>query len=125
MRAHEGQFRRDSCTPYFQHVLDVAHRLQDCPAHMIAAGYLHDVIEDTDTETGEIFAEFGKKVHDLVIVLTRLHDETYEDFINRINAGDPEAITIKVCDILANLSDNPTPKQIRKYAKALLVLVKE
>ena len=52
--------------------------------------------------------------------------ETYEQFIERVRAhrGGRWA-PVKVADILANLSDSPTPAQIRKYAKALLVLVPE
>jgi hypothetical protein len=37
-------------------------------------------------------------------------------------AGDA-VVHVKIADILHNLSDSPTPKQIRKYAAALLWLV--
>ena len=52
---HEGQFRA-SGDPYIVHPVAVADLLRDigASAPVIAAGFLHDVVEDTDVSLGEI-----------------------------------------------------------------------
>jgi RelA/SpoT family (p)ppGpp synthetase len=72
-RAHEGQVRK-SGEPYIIHPLNVAHILAEThfePA-VIAAGLLHDVLEDTDIAREEIRAEFGEEVLVLVEGVTKL-----------------------------------------------------
>ncbi|HDN81081.1 MAG: GTP diphosphokinase [Chloroflexi bacterium] len=71
--AHEGQVRA-SGEPYIQHSLAVAHILSDLrldPA-TIAAGLLHDVVEDTILDVDDIRAEFGEEVARLVDGVTKL-----------------------------------------------------
>lgn len=51
-RAHRGQFRRDGTTPYLSHPAGVAGILNDEAPEVIAAAWLHDVLEDTK-ETAE------------------------------------------------------------------------
>jgi hypothetical protein len=46
----------------------------------------------------------------------------YDDYPERV-AASPIAAKVKIADMLSNLADDPTPKQIRKYAKGLLRLV--
>ncbi len=72
-RAHAGQFRK-SDEPYLIHPLNVAHILAELnfePA-VIAAGLLHDVLEDSDITREEIEAEFGHEVLVLVEGVTNL-----------------------------------------------------
>ncbi len=72
-RAHAGQFRK-SDEPYLIHPLNVAHILAELnfePA-VIAAGLLHDVLEDSDISREEIEAEFGHEVLVLVEGVTKL-----------------------------------------------------
>ena len=67
-RAHAGQLRKSSDTPYFEHVAAVALVLDrmDFPEDVVIAGLLHDVIEDTVTTFEEITSLFGATVSDLV-----------------------------------------------------------
>ena len=53
---HNGQFRRDGVTPYINHPAEVVRLLEksNASAHEIAAGWLHDVIEDTGTTLEEL-----------------------------------------------------------------------
>ena len=46
--AHAGQFRKDERTPYIEHPVSVARTLErhGCTPNAIAAGLLHDTIED-------------------------------------------------------------------------------
>lgn len=73
-KAHEGQFRK-SGEPYFIHPLTVAGILAklmlDAPT--IAAGLLHDTVEDCEGVTSEVIEkEFGQEVALLVDGVTKL-----------------------------------------------------
>jgi len=71
--AHEGQNRK-SGEPYIIHPLNVAHLLAEMhfdPA-VIAAGLLHDVLEDCDVPRLELEAQFGQEVLTLVEGVTKL-----------------------------------------------------
>jgi guanosine-3',5'-bis(diphosphate) 3'-pyrophosphohydrolase len=71
--AHEGQTRA-SGEPYIQHCLAVAHILAELqmPGAAIAAGLLHDTVEDTPVTLEMIRKEFGDEVAALVDGVTKL-----------------------------------------------------
>ena len=64
VRAHDGQTRKGSDIPYITHPVEVALILAQMGAgdDLIAAGLLHDTLEDTDTTAEELEAAFGKNV---------------------------------------------------------------
>jgi guanosine-3',5'-bis(diphosphate) 3'-pyrophosphohydrolase len=71
--AHSGQ-KRASGEPYIVHCLAVAGILSDLnldPA-ALAAGLLHDVVEDSLTSVHDLEVEFGKEVATLVDAVTKL-----------------------------------------------------
>ena len=70
--AHKGQVRKYNGQPYFTHPERVARRLEGLGygPEMVAAGYLHDVVEDCGVKIEEIRVVFGDKVADLVSGLT-------------------------------------------------------
>ncbi len=72
-RAHMGQFRK-SDEPYLIHPLNVAHILAELNFEpvVIAAGLLHDVLEDSDISREELAAAFGAEVLMLVEGVTKL-----------------------------------------------------
>lgn len=120
-RAHDTQFRRDGVTPYIRHPEAVAVRVQGDPIAE-ATAWLHDVLEDTDwTEDALIAHKIPREVIDAVLVLTKQPRVSYSDYIDTI-AKHPIARRVKIADMLANLGDSPTDRQILKYAKALKVL---
>jgi GTP pyrophosphokinase len=82
-RAHKGQVRR-SGEPYLSHPLEVANILADMGLDRtaLAAGLLHDVLEDTDVTAAEVKAAFGKEVAALVEGVTK---------IGRVQGAPPEA----------------------------------
>lgn len=127
-KAHEGQFRRDKITHYFDHVKDVARIVQMRGGNdeEIATALLHDTLEDTSlTKFDLLNAGINQSVVDAVIALTHLHEaELYEQAILRAKAN-PIARKVKIADNLSNLSDAPTNKQIIKYSKSLQVLMED
>ncbi len=67
--AHEGQTRKGTDIPYIVHPVEVAIILMKSGAseEMVAAGILHDTLEDTDLSEKTIRDEFGEKVLGYVI----------------------------------------------------------
>ena len=70
---HAGQ-RRKSGEPYIAHPVAVAGLLRDLGGDeaMIAAGVLHDVVEDTDVTIEQIQGLFGEETANLVEGVTKL-----------------------------------------------------
>ncbi|MBT2640523.1 HD domain-containing protein [Bacillus sp. ISL-39] len=62
--AHEGQYRKNTKIPYIAHPAAVGMILQKAGYHdeMVAAGVLHDTVEDTDLTLADIERDFGKAV---------------------------------------------------------------
>ena len=113
---HQGQIRR-SGEPYFTHPLTVAWILADMELdeEAVAAGLLHDLLEDTDTTAEEIEDEFGPEVARLVAALTKMADfeSSYssreaneaENFRRLLLASmdDVRVILVKLADRLHNM----------------------
>src|SRR3989338_1603074 len=72
-KAHTGQ-KRHNGEPYFNHLLATANSLQELgmSAPTIAAGFLHDTVEDTGVAPETIEKEFGKDVRFIVEGVTKL-----------------------------------------------------
>jgi (p)ppGpp synthase/HD superfamily hydrolase len=76
--AHAGQYHQADGTPYIEHPLAVGRLLHaaGCEEQVVAAGLLHDVIEDTPATLADVRARFGTRVTRLVAAMTeqpRLH----------------------------------------------------
>jgi (p)ppGpp synthase/HD superfamily hydrolase len=65
---HSGQTREIDDTPFVTHPAEVACLLHEAgyPDEVVAAGVLHDVLEDTDAEPADIAERFGPQVARLV-----------------------------------------------------------
>jgi len=110
-RAHAGQLRRGSDgRPYVDHPLAVAELLleQGYGEETLAAALLHDVVEKSETEIGEIEDGFGGTVAGLVDALTE--DETVPDYVERkgehrrrVAEVDGDALAIFAADKLTNV----------------------
>jgi len=68
-RAHEGQTRKMSGIPYILHPLEVAAIIATLTddIDVMAAGILHDTVEDCDVAPEEIREQFGSHVYKLVL----------------------------------------------------------
>jgi GTP pyrophosphokinase len=113
-RAHKGQIRR-SGEPYLSHPLEVAQMLSEMKLDCVtlAAGLLHDVLEDTDVTAADLKKDFGKEIADLVEGVTkisRVQDTSPEtrqaESIRKIilaMTDDLRVIFIKLADRVHNL----------------------
>jgi guanosine-3',5'-bis(diphosphate) 3'-pyrophosphohydrolase len=70
--AHKGQTRKGGEVPYVNHVIEVAHLVAEAGGtpEMVAAAFLHDVVEDSDATGETVAAAFGPCIATLVAGLT-------------------------------------------------------
>jgi len=111
---HDGQVRA-SGEPYICHPVAVADLLRDigASAGVIAAGFLHDVVEDTDVTPEEIEQHFGPEVRGLVEGVTKLggihftnKTEAQAENLRRMflaMASDIRVVLVKLADRLHNM----------------------
>lgn len=112
-KAHETQ-TRSSGEPYFNHVFETAKNLArfGLDSTTVAAGFLHDTIEDTEVTEEEIKKDFGDEIVFLVNGVTKLgtlryqgrerHMESLRKFFIA-TAQDFRVVAIKLCDRLHNV----------------------
>jgi guanosine-3',5'-bis(diphosphate) 3'-pyrophosphohydrolase len=131
-RKHDGQHRRDGKTPYIKHPRGVMSILRDefgiSDPETLAAGLLHDTIEDTTTDYDDLSERFGSRVADLVAILTkdkRLPELKRERVYFAGLAKAPLAARCcKVADSLYNVRDSDAahrPKAAKKAKKLLQI----
>ena len=110
--AHKDQ-KRYSGDPYFIHPAEVGYSLAEIgmDAKTIAAGLLHDVIEDAGVSTQTMEAEFGSEVLSLVQGVTKLGAlryrglERHTESLRKLfaaTAQDIRVLIIKLMDRLHN-----------------------
>lgn len=71
-RAHAGAYRKGSRIPYIYHPMEAALIVREMTddEELIAAAYLHDVLEDTSVTAEELRLAFGERVLRLVLADT-------------------------------------------------------
>ncbi len=98
-KAHEGQ-KRASGEPYFTHCVAVAMILSELKVQSaaIAAGLLHDTVEDTNVTLEDIRANFGDEIAKLVDGVTKLTNipktNDYEKNFSPQNKNDNDPISV-------------------------------
>ncbi|NBR06934.1 MAG: hypothetical protein EBT92_14325 [Planctomycetes bacterium] len=125
--AHQGQFRRDGHTPYISHPASVARRIRAVTVlpYFEAVAWLHDSIEDSNGQVQEnllLTRGIDIEIVNAVVAITKVDGEDYEKYLLRVKS-DPYAKLVKIHDMLDNLSDRPSNKQILKYARGLQFLL--
>lgn len=108
--AHTGQ--RYGNKPYVSHLADVVNTLimfnftED--EDLLASGWLHDALEDTDLERQHILDVCGPRVLQLVHAVTTDDGKTrkirYQHVYEKINAT-PMAVVLKLADRIANVDN--------------------
>lgn len=113
-KAHEGQLRK-SGEPYMIHPSNVAEILFELglDTATIAAGYLHDVVEDTEYDIEYVENKFGSEIAMLVNGVTKIekleistHEERQAENFRKMllaMAEDIRVILIKLADRLHNM----------------------
>lgn len=113
-RLHEGQYRISE-EPYIIHPVEVAKILVGLKvdSHTLQAAFLHDILEDTDTQPEEIEKLFGKDVLTLVQGVTKLgklqfksKEERQAENFRRLfiaMASDIRIVFLKLADRLHNM----------------------
>jgi len=132
--AHKDQKRRTG-EPYFLHPQEVALIVKKYyPSNQIAyySALLHDAMEDSidsgnfkdedelmafimDSVDDEIA---GSRIIEVVSILTKTKNMPYDSYISSV-VSDHDALIVKLADMLHNLSDNPSDRQMVKYGKAI------
>jgi GTP pyrophosphokinase len=113
--AHEGQLRR-SGEPYFTHCSAVGIILSEwqMDSRTIAAGLMHDIIEDTESSREDVINKFGEEIAELVDGVSKLsgikfssrREKQAENFMKMFLsvAKDLRVIIIKFADRLHNMT---------------------
>ncbi len=112
---HHGAAQRDSGEAYYSHPIRVASLLADVRLDevTIVAGLLHDVVEDTEIDIGDIEVRFGADVAELVDGVTKLDKleftskeaaqaENFQKFILAMTS-DIRVLLVKLADRLHNM----------------------
>jgi len=129
-QAHHAGQNRKSGEPFVQHSVEVARILAQLrlDATTVAAGLLHDVLEDTPVSLDEIVAEFGPKIAALTDGVTKIERfqyesrearqaETFRKMLLSV-VEDIRVILIKFADRLHNMRtlDHMEPEQQKRIA---------
>lgn len=114
--AHDGMRRRKSDAPYVLHPMEVGVIIGTMTDNqqVIAAGVLHDVVEDAGISIEEIGERFGERVMELVASETENKREELppedtwklrkEESLEKLkNTNDPEVLMLWIGDKLSNI----------------------
>ncbi len=153
---HAGKVKKSGIT-YSNHLENVVSRLKSLgiiDEEVLCAGWLQDILEDTDTSFDELFEKFGRRIAVLTLSLTKTKfvidtddDSTLsltkkrtiskkqrqKEYAVKIKESEIDAKLIKLCDISANLGDlkkqiiSKTKKRkiLKKFRYYLLIIEKD
>jgi guanosine-3',5'-bis(diphosphate) 3'-pyrophosphohydrolase len=121
---HAGQVR-PAGEPYVEHLLETAEVLREvtgtADVEVLAAGLLHDVVEDTACTLGEVEARFGERVAELVGWATKPEAADGEDpaevragYLKRFADAPADAVAVKLADRYSNVQRLDTHPRVEK-----------
>lgn len=117
--AHKDQ--KYGTRPYVTHLADVVARVKTITQdpEIIAAAWLHDIIEDTQTTYGDIEREFGENVAKMVWAVTGVGQDRAAKMANAIEkiAQTPGSELVKSADRLSNASASKEEKKMKLYQR--------
>lgn len=111
-RRHNGMARKGrGSEPYINHLAEVANLLSSATdgadAELVAAGWLHDTIEDTETTREELAQKFSDRVAALVVECTDdmslAKAERRRRQVTDAPHKSPSAKLIKIADKISNI----------------------
>ena len=153
---HAGKLKKSGIT-YSNHLENVVSRLKSLGVideEVLCAGWLQDILEDTDTSFDELFEKFGRRIAVLTLSLTKTkfvidtdddstlsltkkktipEKQRQKEYAVKIRESEIDAKLIKLCDISANLGDlkkqiiSKTKKRkiLKKFRYYLLIIEKD
>jgi (p)ppGpp synthase/HD superfamily hydrolase len=99
---HVRQFDRGGL-PYILHPLKVMEFLgSDADEELKCIAVGHDLIEDTDYSFEQCVREFGPRIADGILALTKTRNQPYEDYKKAVMANF-DAVRVKMCDLRHNM----------------------
>ena len=125
---HAGKLKKSGIT-YSKHLEEVVSRLKSLGVideEVLCTGWLHDILEDTDTSFDELFEKFGRRIAVLTLSLTKTKfvidtndNSTFtltkkktlskkqreKNYGIKLKESEVDAKIIKLCDISANLGN--------------------
>jgi len=125
---HAGKLKKSGIT-YSKHLEEVVNRLKSLGVideEILCTGWLHDILEDTDTSFDELFEKFGRRIAVLTLSLTKSKfvidtndNSTFtltkkkilskkqreRNYGLKLKESEVDAKIIKLCDISANLGN--------------------
>lgn len=110
-KAHHTQKRKTDGSPYIEHPLAVGVLLAQhgCDEVTIAAGIVHDVLEDTQVTEDQLRRELGDAVADIVCAVSENKTLSWEDrkqqYIDTVSASSKSVKMVSVADKVHNLQD--------------------
>jgi len=118
-KAHEPQ-KRYSGEPYFIHIAHVGHSIAEIgmDAQTIAAGLLHDTVEDAHVSEDTIEQEFGTEVRHIVHGVTKLGAlkyrgmERHTESLRKLFAATAEDIRVLIVKLLDRLHNAQTLEHV-------------
>lgn len=134
-KAHAGQIRASGQAYFFAHCVPVAQKISELGFgwDVVAAGLLHDTIEDTKVTEKDISEQFSPEIASMVQGVSKLgklkykgsdrHVESLRKFFLAI-AKDSRVVVIKLCDRWHNLETLhflPVEKQQRIAQESILI----
>lgn len=130
--AHAGQVDKGGA-PYIEHPAFVADRVRWLGGDeaAVAAGWLHDVVEDTRFTLDALASVFPESVMGAVDALTRRDGEPYFDYVERAR-GNEAACLVKISDLEHNLDESrlgdgadveATSARMERYREAMHRLI--
>ena len=125
-----GAIRKVSKEPYWVHPEGVAKIVMEHGGSdiEIKAAMAHDVLEDTGDTFEDIAEKFGEEVASIVKEVTNDNDEIAKIGKERYISEElcrlsPEALTVKLADMLYNMKDSPTEKNYERMRKNVAFLM--
>ena len=117
VKAHEGQIRELTGSPFIVHPLAVMGILRTFNVKdndILIAAILHDVVEDSSIELEEVEEHFGERVANLVNQVTKKED-------GKFIITDKEGAILKMADLIHNGLTMPNDKKQLKERYILRV----
>lgn len=125
-----GAIRKVSKEPYWVHPEGVAKIVMEHGGSdiEIKAAMAHDTMEDAGVSYDDMVEKFGEEVASIVKEVTNDNDEIAKIGKERYISEElcrlsPEALTVKLADMLYNMKDSPTEKNYERMRKNVAFLM--